>query len=434
MSDLAARLAQAQELIGGMHLDAASSLVEDAARESPDNPWPPLLGAKIAFLRRELARSREMLSLALGLGADHPGLQFTAYLMLCEWGRDAEACRLLQDARSRFPGDVPLLREDALRASASGDWSRAYALWSELAERMPDSSEALFEVSRSLEHLPGLDRRIVAVYGNCQAAHLALLCGLVPALTRRYRFVPVTNNGFRNRPRPPIPGEVGNAELVWEQFDQSASVDVRDRMRERLPRDILCVRYPGVTLTALWPFACVDRRPGRVHEDRPAFGDRIALEIAALGLAPEQVFERYMKRSREKMPDVGVLLERDRAVQQKRDEASEVKIADFIFANLRREHQFYGWGYPTAAVIAQIILQLVEASRLEGVGERLEEQLRTACRMAPSQVPAQLPLHPDVIRALRIEYVDADSKYSWYEHRWTFEEYMTRYITLDPQW
>ena len=46
----------------------------------------------------------------------------------------------------------------------------------------------------------------------------------------------------------------------------------------------------------------------------------------------------------------------------------------------------------------------------------------------------QMPVHPLVADALKLSYCPPERTYQWVTQRWTFYEYIERYIAYDTSW
>ncbi|HEY0798497.1 MAG TPA: WcbI family polysaccharide biosynthesis putative acetyltransferase [Candidatus Baltobacteraceae bacterium] len=283
------------------------------------------------------------------------------------------------------------------------------------------------------------DRPVVVVYGNCQAQFIQLLTSEVPALAELFSFVQVPSTLPPGEPFPELPEDVSRAALVWEQYHQHHGLEPSEEFRSRLPANCEIVRYPGLNLMALWPFATLDERnvpEPRFPWGRYPFGDLVAIEVAQLGLPPRESFERYMERSRAQMPDLAQLVARNRSILEARDAGCEVKMADFVFSNLTSTEQFWAFGHLTSVVFAELISQLLARSVhvLGDMDALVAAQLEAVFARFPAQGETQLPIHPMVVEEIGLSFCEANRLYRWFDHFWTFEEYMTRYIQLDATW
>lgn len=283
------------------------------------------------------------------------------------------------------------------------------------------------------------ERRAFVVYGNCQAQFLHLLLERIPWIADRFQVHLVTNTVEIGAQPEPLPHSASRAVLLWLQYDQRPQLPVRDELLQRIPDDCEIVRFPAVGLNAFWPFRMRDP----LNRPEPAFpwgryplGDRLAMEVRKLGLTPERAYERYMERSYEQMPDVEHLLGFDRAVHTQRDAGSDLAMADFVFANLRDVHQFWTHGHLAISVVAELLSRLLARSSgsLGEMNDGVRAQIAAACAPFEGQGDVQLPLHPLVIERLGLRFADGTTRYRWFSQRWTFEEYMTRYIAFNCDW
>jgi hypothetical protein len=284
-----------------------------------------------------------------------------------------------------------------------------------------------------------MNRKIVVIYGNCQAQFLWKLLSEMPSLQERFQFLLLTNTVEHGEALAPIHPEVACAAILWEQYDQRSEIGLRDEALRRVPDDCMVVRYPAVGMNAFWPFRVKDKRSfpePKYPWGRYPQGDRVALEVAKLGLTGPRAFECYMRLSSEEMPDVRHLLSWDRAVHTRRDAACDLGMGDFVFANLRHTYQFWTHGHLAISVLSELLLRLWECSRavLGGVDDKLRMELQALQALFPGQGEMQLPLHPLVIEKLDFAFVDAGTRYRWFDNHWTFAEYMQRYLAFDLTW
>ncbi|MDB5092011.1 MAG: hypothetical protein JWO85_112 [Candidatus Eremiobacteraeota bacterium] len=282
-------------------------------------------------------------------------------------------------------------------------------------------------------------RKKVLIYGNCQAPLLSLLLNRSPSIAARFEFVTVMNHAAPGGEAEPVPPEADDAVLVWEQYDERNVVPVREELRRRIPAACPVLVYPPLNAMGLWPFAWAESRnapePGYPWGRYP-WGDRIGLEIAKLDLPADEVFDAYMKRSLEKMPDVVELVHRDRVLGERRDAASDVTIDDYISEHLLTEHMFWTWGHTSSALGLELTRRLFLKSEevLGPLTPQIEREMAAAAEQYPGIGFEQLPIHPEVVRRLGIAFCDDETRYRWFDQEWTFREYITRYVTFDRSW
>jgi hypothetical protein len=284
-----------------------------------------------------------------------------------------------------------------------------------------------------------LSRKIVVVYGNCQATFIVFLLNQSPSFLERFELVMVNIHTPPGAQVPELPEGVENAALYWEQYDERAAIPIREETRKQIPEGCPTLVYPPLAGMAFWPFAWADSRSAPEPQypwGRYPWGDRIGLEIARLNLPESEIFDRYMELSMQKMPDIVELARRDHFLAAKRDAACDVQIQDFLLPNYLTDYLFWTWGHTSSVLMFELIRRLFEKSEhvLGPITPEIESELQAAVTRYPAIGAEQLPIHPEVIRRLGLTFCTPDTRYRWFDQEWTFEEYITRYITLDTSW
>lgn len=389
------------------HLDAVASRFRERS------PWSDILLGKI-----ELARGESAAAIARFRGA----------------------LERFPDRAEPFAVVAEVLREAGLTAEAD-------QFLASVGTRLPDRADVWRGVNQKLDEVYGLApsskarlrRSIVIVYGSCQAHYLTSILNSMPSLAAKFTFVPVLNHAALGEEVAPIPADAAEAVLLWEQYEERANAAVRNDLRATVPDDCAIVTFPPVIYMSPWPFAWMD--PRNLPEPnfpfgRYPWGDRVGIEIANMNLPEEAVVDAYMELARKKMPDVKALFERDRVVSERRDSFCDVKITPFMSENFRTKQLMWTWGHITSAVGVELVRQLWQHSTAV-LGELTPEraaELERAGELLPGDGREQLPIHPDVIRDLDLRFTAPDGRYSWYGERWTFSEYIKRYIMFDQTW
>jgi hypothetical protein len=281
-------------------------------------------------------------------------------------------------------------------------------------------------------------RAPVIIHGNCQAQVLHLLVSRVPSLNERFGFHLVTDTE-PGVPQSPPPEEAPHAVLAWAQYDRRPDLALRDELLACVPTSCAVVRYPAVGMNVFWPFRmrCPRNKPEPGFPwGRYPIGDRVALRVAELGLAPAEAFARYTELSTAQMPDLEHRLDLDREIYARRDAGCDVVMGDVVFARLRDSYQFWTHGHLASVVFSTLLTRLIAcSSKIFGeIDDALRAEIAEAVASFPGQGEMQVPIHPLVIERLGLTFVDASTRYRWFGNEWTFEEYYTRYIGNDVSW
>jgi tetratricopeptide (TPR) repeat protein len=159
------------------------------------------------------------------------------------------------------------------------------------------------------------------------------------------------------------------------------------------------------------------------------FSDRWLIRRIARGDDPRTILESY--------GDPGVVQEAglDRMVelmalhQQKRDALCDMRLGDYIMANLASEQVFTHLHHPSLNVFA---LMLREVFARIGCSSAQIERALSHHRAAPFP-PWEMPIHPRIAEHLGMKWVFRELKYRLpsFGDRVTWEQYCQRYVTLD---
>lgn len=281
-------------------------------------------------------------------------------------------------------------------------------------------------------------RRTVAVYGNCQAQVISHIASSLPALAERFTFVSITDVAEPGRTAPALP-HLADVALVWSQLDQHALRPNRDALHTAWASKVPFVRFPPVGMNAFWPFRTRDDRnaPEAGYPwGRFPIGDRIGLLVAQENVPAGRAFARYMELSNTHSHGIRRGLDRERALFARRDALCDVPMSDFIFERLHDVSLFCTHGHLRALVYRELLMRLFAASSdaLRVPAAALAREIDASVEAFGDQDTVELPVHPLVIDALGLRFVDSKSRYKWFHNRWTFEEYITAYIRFDRNW
>ncbi len=277
------------------------------------------------------------------------------------------------------------------------------------------------------------------LHGNCQIPYLAALLSQADAEPGTRGYACVLNHAPPGQAIPaPSAAQMRRCRLYLEQHDSDDDPPVRAQVRAMLPPGCPTLVFPPLWMTCLWPFMApqpADRR--LVAPDAPfgrfPIGDRIGLAVARTGLSGAAAFEAYMRLSAQEMPDLAALLARDLAAVDRRDRASDVTIGDHVRDHFRTRHLFWWAGHVELTAIGVLAERLLDAVQpvLGGVTPDGLQRLRTTLATLPPMSDMQVPIDPRVAAALQLAFCQPDMRFAWMGERWTFRDYVIRYIAGD---
>jgi FkbH-like protein len=413
----------------------AETLMAEFMQRFPNDFWPATIHAEIAIRQGRRAEGLQRFRDLTARFPTEPEVYTRGVLGLRAVGGLDEAAALLDIATQHRVESPVLDLTRALVADAKQNWSAAL----DYSKRLVDGGQAnatIFDIARRARRALRIQpKKTLVIYGSCQGATLSSFADQIMPTNGDFEVYYLASH------LTPVdklfPERLENAVLCWEQHDSRAVVPLRDKLHAALPPSCVLIKFPAVTMMSLWPFDWPE--PSRNRADPPRFpfgrfpyGDSIGLEVAAEGLKGEAAFERYMELSHRKMPNIEALLQRDMAQLRQRDNASDVKIGDFILQNLRTTKMFATWGHLYGEALIPMFRDLIVKSEIPGFSQELMPSLLGA--LMTSEDEAEVPIHPAVAKQLDLQFYKPDSLYNWQGNRWTFKEYTIRYIENSNDW
>lgn len=284
------------------------------------------------------------------------------------------------------------------------------------------------------------DAELIILFGNCQTPYVAALLAQPGVLRENIGILCVLNHAPEGEDVfYPDRELLDRCVFYLEQHDGRAEVPVREFLRQNLPDNCPRLVFPSFALSLLWPFSIPEPRKNPV----PTFpwgvypyGNLIALQIANRGLRGAEAVTAYMEITTSKMPDFDVALNREAQLHEYRDNASDIRIGDYVLSNFRRRNLFCTSMHVSAEAIGELASRIFNAldRRLRGDHETCHAILQAAIAASPSMDQLEEPIHPAIAETLGLEFHRKDMKYKWYDQLWTHDEYMERYIAYDVDW
>lgn len=262
------------------------------------------------------------------------------------------------------------------------------------------------------------------VYGNCQSAALYEVLKATPEVTRRWTVVhhELWASG----------AALEQALAHFDDCDVLVRQDLRNwrthPRRDLLPPHTRIVDFPFCYIAALWPF------DGHQNGNDPgwrfgegdlkfAFTDRLLGRLRETTPDPETRFARYRDLNAPDLPDIARYAEFEEARLLREDRRIGSTLGRFIVDHYRTTRLFHTITHPTPLLIRRLADEVLAKLGLAPLPEG---------RDVPDYLGYfQVPLHPEVIRALALTWTTpgADYKFSPAE-RLTFEQYIRRYIRV----
>lgn len=315
--------------------------------------------------------------------------------------------------------------ETEFKTALSFEASVALANLRELANYIVEASRAAEEdfdialasssATSSIERAPfGDDRRVVIVFGNCQAEAIAGCLRQHPALAGGEVHVYLSFQMPGQEP-PSLPPEIYECcGMLWEQ----ATPLVRFPHRDKLPIDCRISTYPSIDFNLLWPLNAPEPRnhPQAGFPFGPfSYGDRIINEIVESGLSGEAAWAAYVERSLAAMPNLHRLADIEYSRWTTLERELDVKLADRVFQLFRKERLFYTFNHPTPDMLCHVGTELLRVSGLSGESDyqTLFDEVRSLFTWEFGR-DYEVPIHPAVANAFDLAWWSPTMHYNWH--------------------
>ena len=278
------------------------------------------------------------------------------------------------------------------------------------------------------------ERPVLLVYSNCQADEMPRLLQRVDAINKDWNvhYLFIHNLAQPGQGWDTVPSKITDqASIVWEQVSD-AFPEERAELHRRLPPTSRIIKFPAVSTSTIWPFACADARPSPrnlfLYSD--AVASALGREVDHSQMSDEDLFYLYMERSEEEMPRLGRRLEFDVFQWKQKDSLSDVKAADFIEQHFHDTQLFWMAGRYAMPIVRHLMPQLVRETFPADWLDR-NNVLPTLSAMMARMVGKDnisVPVNPLVAEKLKLSWHRLDMKYQWFAHEWTFREWVVRCI------
>ena len=403
--------------------DAAEAVLAEAAERCPDHPAILAGFAVLAQARRDwpacLARWADLRSRFQG----HPPVFLGSIVALREAGLEREAEALALDAQRRFPANPALAAAFADLAEGQTATDR----WDRVRARFPGRFDPAEQPSAPAVRRPAILR--VAVGGAYLAYQISRLLRYIAPFHDRLDIRCIDTGQA-----PPTDGWLENASAYFEETSAGTG-ETKAAIAASLPGFCERRQFPTGSLYALWPFIGRDKRrvpePPFYPQGRYPEPDAVAASLARSELDDDALFDLYMTVTETVPLDLNAMLAAD--LDRLRAEDRDVALAPFVEARLRDTMLFAAPNERCAAVVKEIVRQLLATPSLAEIAapeaamaelERLTLGWRAHARA--------VPVHPRVARHFGLTWWSPDQLYRLGHNSFSFRDYTIRYLRWSP--
>lgn len=446
--------------------DDAATLLRDALERFPGIPEPTTELAWVAQFRGDQATARTLFQQVVERFPSQPVATFGLVQVAMALGRFDEAEALLHAGLAAFPGFRLFTEALETLATRRREWTvrhstdgRADA--GEAAARMPSAEASPGAASAGTLDAaligapvasvpdaggPGLPAPAIGCVAEIKVLFAGFhMSGQIGQLLYRSPLFRDRLSIQRIDPTSSIDGIRGRLPDRWLEtadvyFEESMVGDANTRraIRNALPERCDARSYPTPSMRFLWPFLGPDDRlvaePPTHNGGRYPNGDRIAARLAGLeGITDDGLFDAYMEQTADAKLDLDADLAADLARWEADDGRHDVKVTPAIRAQFRDQRLFVAPHERAAPVIRAIARQLLETPTLMNAFDLNAMQAAVDHVTRNWSVSRQeLPVHPRVAAHFRLGWWSPETRYRILGNRFTFREYIIRYIRWSP--
>jgi len=271
----------------------------------------------------------------------------------------------------------------------------------------------------------------ILIYANCQGEELQKTGHFMQCMTGRlnFKWIPFHLISERDWNRSYGRDFMADVVTVWEQVETGGLSANRATLHERIPKNIPVVTFPPLSASCLWPFSGNDPRiAGDPH--RYPWPDSIAAVLANETLPDDALFEKYLRTTTERMPDLDRRVRLDVARWKASDAIADVHLADWVEKTFRVVNLFYTSGHTSAPAVAFLMKQLLGRTAIlaPALARAAIAEVDVLLRHHTGQDFECVPIHPLVAERLDLRFYDPKATYRWHSHEWTFRQYILHYI------
>ena len=225
---------------------------------------------------------------------------------------------------------------------------------------------------------------------------------------------------------------------AWEQISEAPIDDKATSQRSAFPPSVH-VRFPALALNSLWPLQGDD--PRLVPEPLYPGGRYPYTDIAGVQLSgdspqmnDEDLYAAYLALSGRFLPDLNDRWKLDEAKWRELDSCCDIKVTEFITANVKRQRLFYSPAMPCAPILINIAQHLM-GSVLPSMRVETSSLFRDFSRYVrgyQGMFYDQAPIHPGVLEACNVPGVTANYEYRREHNKRTFREHIIDYMRWAP--
>lgn len=289
-----------------------------------------------------------------------------------------------------------------------------------------------------------MTKPVILAVGTCVSEKSLQGLQAQPELAQAFEFAFFNHNSSDRTEDPISPDLLSRTVLSIQDIGPwQAETLLNEAERLHLNPDAVQISLPALHFNSMWPLLSTDPRNKPLPELRwgrypNPWTDRLALEMVETYPTVEERVAAYLAKDVTQIMNLDRFHEMQLVNMAMREEGYDVKVGAYLAARFRDERLFFVHHHPSSRMFSYMLSQILMSPKFRHVYRKnlgsLTRNLTEWCEVAQIFADEQLPLHPQVARALDLRWWSEDMAYRLSGRDWTFLEWITYYMTEDlPQ-
>ncbi|MDR2076612.1 MAG: hypothetical protein LBP61_06740 [Desulfovibrio sp.] len=259
-----------------------------------------------------------------------------------------------------------------------------------------------------------MQRPLCLLHANCHGEELQALLNASPAFRRAYRL-----EYYVNYAKQAIPAESLEecALFLYQHLDSQWGDLASEALLRRLPASAGSLKLPNPFFNGYWPLWTGD---GPI-----AFGDILLNRLIDEGASKRAILTVYLRRDLSSFVDLQAVLDGCIARERSKEQGACVALADWTLERWKERPLFHTVNHPGRELLLRIAQAVLAHLGFSPMGD---EALAHLPAPFPSYASFDLPIHPQVAAFHGLGFIAPDQRYTIFQRRMTFEQYISRYI------
>lgn len=286
-----------------------------------------------------------------------------------------------------------------------------------------------------------MTKPVILAVGSCISENAMRGLQAQPELDQTFDFAFFNHNVSDRTDAPINPDLMSRAVLTIQDIGPwQAETLLNEVERQSLNPDAVQISIPALHFNSMWPLLTTDPRnkplPDLVWGRYPnSWTDRLALEMVETYPTVEERVAAYLAKDVTQVMNLERFHEMQLVNMALREEGYDVKVGAYVASRFREERLFFVHHHPSSRMFSYMLSQILMGPKFRAVYRKnlggLTQAATEWCEASRIFAEEQLPLNPQVAKAMGLKWWSEDMTFRLGDRDWTFLEWITYYMTED---